>query len=90
MAGKSKLLGKTAAQSASLLREQAVFDANLAGWLSDREGKYVVIKGDQVDGFYESQDATLDAAYARFGVGPLLVKQVLASEPVYHIPNAVI
>ena len=43
-----------------------------------------------VDGFYESRDEALTAGYSQFRIGPLFVKQVLASEPVYHIPNALI
>jgi hypothetical protein len=73
----------------SLNREQAVYEANLAQWLSDHEGEYVLIKGDTVEGFYESRDEALTAGYSRFGIGPLFVKQVSPSEPVYHIPNAV-
>ena len=71
-------------------REQAVYEANLSRWLSDHEGEYVLIKGDQVDGFYESRDEALSAGYARFGIGSLFVKQVSPSEPVHHIPNAII
>lgn len=72
----------------ALQREQAVFDAHLSSWLSDHEGEYVLIKGKIVDGFYESRDDALVAGYSRFGIGPLFVKQVLATEPVYTIPNA--
>ncbi len=47
-------------------------------------GEYVLIKGDKVDGFYESRDEALTAGYSRFGIGPLFVKQVLPSEPVHY------
>ena len=50
-------------RSASLKREQAVFEANLSEWLSGHEGEYVLIKGDQVDGFYMSRDER--GAYGR-------------------------
>src|SRR5208337_1717345 len=70
--------------------EQAVYEANLSKWLSDHEGEYVLIKGDKVDGFYESRDEALTAGYSRFGIGPLFVKQVSPSEPVQHIPGALI
>ena len=77
-------------RSASLKREQSVFEANLSEWLSGHEGEYVLIKGDQVDGFYGSRDEALTAGYLRFGIGPLFVKQVSPSEAVHHIPNALI
>jgi len=73
-----------------LHREQAVYEANLSRWLPEHEGEYVLIKGDTIDGFYESRDEALTAGYSRFGIGPLFVKQVLTSEPVHHIPNALI
>jgi hypothetical protein len=75
-------------RAATLNREQAVHEANLPRWLSEHEGEYVLIKGDQVAGFYESRDEALTAGYSRFGIGPLFVKQVSPSEPVHHIPNA--
>ena len=77
-------------QLLTLKREQAVYDANLSSWLLDHEGEYVLIKGKTVDGFYTSRDDALLAGYSRFGIGPLFVKQVLATEPVYNIPNALI
>jgi hypothetical protein len=90
MAEKSKRRPSRGLRAASLNREQAVYEANLSRWLVDHEGDHVLIKGDTVDGFYESRDEALTAGYARFGIGPLFVKQVLSSEPVYHIPNALI
>lgn len=79
---------KSRAVSAS--REQAVYEANLRQWLSDHDGDYVLIHGATVDGFYKSRDEALTAGYARFGIGPLFVKQVSPSEPVHHIPKALI
>ena len=65
----------------TLKREQAAYDANLSSWLTDHEGEYVLIKGKTVDGFYVSRDDALVAGYSRFGIGPLFVKQVMATEP---------
>jgi hypothetical protein len=74
----------------SLEREQAVYDANLARWLAEHESEHVLIKGDDVIGFFATRDEALAAGYARFGVVPLLVKEVAASKPVYHIPNVIL
>lgn len=90
MVEKFRLRPVQGSRQASLNREQAVFDANLSEWLSDHEGQYVLIKGDNVDGFYASRDEALTAGYSRFGIGPLFVKQVSPSEPVHHIPNALV
>ena len=89
-AGKVKPRPAPRPRSFTLRQEQAVFDAKLSAWLADHEGKHVLIKGKTVDGFYDSRDEALTAGYARFGIGPLLVKQILAVEPIYNIPNALI
>ena len=90
MVEKAKRHTAQGSRALSLKREQAVYDANLSSWLSDHEGEYVLIRGNMVDGFYASRDDALSAGYSRFGIGPLFVKQVLATEPVYNIPNALI
>ncbi len=90
MAEKVRRRPEKAARVSSLDREQAVFDANLPRWLSDHEGEFVLIKGDTIDGFYQSRDEALTAGYTRFGIGPLFIKQVLLSEAIHHIPNAIL
>ena len=77
-------------RSLSLGREQALYEANLPQWLQSTKAHNVLIKGDEVIGFFATRAEALDAGYARFGVVPLFVKQVLASEPVYHIPNVLL
>jgi hypothetical protein len=77
-------------RTASLDREQAVYDANLPLWLQEHESEHVLIKGDEVVGFFPTRDEALAAGYARFGVVPLLVKEVMDSEPIYHIPNVLL
>lgn len=74
----------------SLRREQAVYRAHLRRWLGEHEGEYVLIKGDEVMGFFATRDEALAAGYARFGVVPLFVKQVAAAEPIHHIPNVIL
>lgn len=88
MAEKTRTPRVDRGQRSPLLREQAVYEANRASWLSDHEGEHVLIKGEDVCGFFASRDDALTAGYARFGVVPLLVKQVLAVERVFHVPNA--
>jgi hypothetical protein len=58
--------------------------------LQEHECKYVLIIGDEVVGFFATRGEALDAGYARFGVVPLFVKQLLPTEPVHHIPNVLL
>ena len=90
MAEKAKSRPNRRSLATSLRREQAVYESNVSQWLADHEGEYVLIKGEAVDGFYESRDEALTAGYSRFGIGPLFVKHVLTNEPVHNIPNALI
>jgi hypothetical protein len=77
-------------RAASLRREQAVYEARLPRWLREHEGEHVLVKDDEVIGFFATRDEALAAGYSRFGVVPLFVKQVAASEPIHHIPNVIL
>ena len=90
MAGNTKARPDRRPRMVSLSREQAVYEANLPRWLQEHEGAHVLIKGDEVVGFYETRDEALAAGYARFGVVPLFVKQITASEPIHHLPNVLL
>ncbi len=71
-------------------REQAVYDANLPRWVQEHDCAHVLIKDDEVVGFYPTRQEALAARYARFGVVPLFVKKIAASQPVYYIPNGLL
>jgi hypothetical protein len=87
MAEKAEARPDRRPRTVSLNREQALYEANLSRWVREHDREYVLIKGDEVVGFYETRDAALAVGYTRFGVVPLLVKEVTSSEPVHHIPN---
>lgn len=89
MAKSSKVQKVQRSRATSLGRELARYEAERAGWLPEHEGEYVLIKGDDVLGFFETRDQALSSGYARFGVVPLFVHQVLAVEPIANIPNAI-
>ncbi len=88
MVTKNRLRSDQRSRAPTLSREQAVYDANVTRWLKDHEGEYVLIKGENVEGFHGSRDEALTAGYTRFGIGPLFVKQVTHAEPIHDIPSA--
>jgi hypothetical protein len=90
MAEKAKARPERRPRIVSLSREQAVYEAHLPRWLQEHDGAHVLIKGDEIVGFYQTRDEALTAGYTRFGVVPLFVKQVAASEPIYHMPNVLL
>jgi hypothetical protein len=71
----------------SLEHELEVFRTHLMDMLGVdevNEGKYVVIKGDEILGVYESLDDALGAGYERYGDVDFLVKQIHAVEPIEY------
>jgi hypothetical protein len=64
----------------ALEREMETYRRELPGLLARGEGKMVLIFGDQVEGVFETRDDALRAGYDRFGLVPLLVKEVRANE----------
>lgn len=51
-----------------LENEREYYDAYLAEWQQSHPGKFVVVKDDQVLGFFDSLDEALSAGGARFGL----------------------
>ncbi len=75
---------------ASLRGEQAVYRAHLRRWVREHDGEHVLIKGHEVVGFFATRGEALAAGYERFGVVPLFVKRVTATEPIDHIPTVIL
>ena len=69
---------------APLAQEMAIYRRNRKDW-ADRSGEYVLIKGDDVSGFYSSYDDALKAGYEKFGLAPFFVKQVSVVEQAHHV-----
>jgi hypothetical protein len=62
-------------------RERATYERHKAEWLKTAEGKFMVIVGDDFVGPLETDEEAERAGYARFGLGPLYIKQVLSKDP---------
>src|SRR5690242_8350191 len=52
------------------------------------EGRFVLIKGDQIVGLFDTEEETVAAGYRLFTRPPFLVQQVREYEPVYFHPRA--
>ena len=65
--------------------EMAVYQTHLAEWLPDEEGKFVVIKGEEVlHTPHEDFEGALRMGYKRFGPVEFLVKKILPYEPIIY------
>jgi hypothetical protein len=71
-------------------RERATYEQLKPELLAQAEGKFVVIVGDEVVGPLETDEDAERAGYARFGLGPLYIRQILAEEPVTLITRDVV
>jgi len=64
-----------------LKRELETYERKKADLLA-QAGKFVVIKGDDVIGVYESYADALKIGYDKCGLNPFLVKRIQAVEPI--------
>ena len=68
----------------ALEQELATYQKTLDDW-TEHEGRYVLINGDQVIGFFSSHDDAIREGYERFNLTPFLVKRVSALEQVHLV-----
>ncbi|HWE38833.1 MAG TPA: hypothetical protein VG406_19950 [Isosphaeraceae bacterium] len=67
----------------ALERELATYQAHLIDLVAD-EGKYVVIRGEEILGPFASYEDALGAGYERFGPVEFLVKPIWRVEPIRY------
>ena len=70
--------------SRELVKEIETYKTHLAEW-ADREGKFVLIGGAEVCGFFDTYEEALTAGYGRFGLVPFLVKKVLQQQRTHFV-----
>ena len=70
----------------SLDRELTNYHSRKGDFLDQgHEGKFVVIHGDDIAGFWETYEDALQVACREFGLEPFLIKKVEAKEPIHYI-----
>jgi hypothetical protein len=69
----------------ALERELATYRNKLPELKGENEGRFVLIKGDQVIDIFTSYDDALKAGYTTFGLDPFLVKKIEAIEQAQFI-----
>ena len=75
-------------REASLKPELEVYQKNIHEW-EGRDGEFVLIKGDDVQGFFSSYDDALTRAYELFGLESFFVKQISSIERAHFISRHV-
>jgi hypothetical protein len=69
----------------ALERELETYRNSLPALKGENEGRFVLIKGDQVIDIFTSYDDALKAGYTAFGLAPFLVKKIEAIEQAQFI-----
>jgi hypothetical protein len=69
-----------------LAQEDSVYKREVGRLLAEgHEGRWVLIKGPDIIGIYETRDEARTEAVRRFGVAASLTQQILTNEPVYFV-----
>ena len=70
--------------------ELQTYEKNRKSLLGSAEGKFVLIKGDQIVGVYESKMDAINQGYRQLGHVPFLVKQVLKIETPLNLMSSLL
>ena len=71
----------------ALEKELAFFNRNKAGYLKEYKNKYLLIKGEELIGYFDTNEAAYEAGIQKYGNVPFLIKQVLEHEPTLTISS---
>ncbi len=66
--------------------ELAFFELHRAQWVRVHPGKYALIKGEQLEGMYDSSGNAYTEGVKRWGNVPFLIKEVLPEDRVEQSP----
>ena len=80
---------KTEKEAGVLEKEYNLYKSSLPAW-ADRIGQHVLIKGDEVVGFYTTRDEARQAGYDRFGLVPFFVSEVREKVRVYNLGHVIL
>lgn len=69
-----------------LQEERQYLDEHISSWLGTCPGKFVLIKGNELSGVYDTQEEALSEGARRFGRSSFLVRRVEPTAPDIHIP----
>ena len=67
-------------------QEIKTYNNNIAEWLKTEFGKTVLIKGDEVIGFFNTNGEALSEGVKRFGLDSVLVRQIAPIQEEITIP----
>jgi hypothetical protein len=70
-----------------IYHESQTYRREMPRWLAEgQEGKFVLIKGEEVIGLFEKEEDAMAVGRERYLLGPFLVQQIRSREPVLRLP----
>ena len=69
-----------------LEKELAFFEKYKEKWLGQYEGKFVLVKGEELVGVYDTNEEALAAAAFMFGLAPCLIRRVTKAQEDVKLP----
>ena len=72
-----------------LEKEYLIYKSSLPAW-ADRIGQHVLIKEDEVVGFYPTRGEARQAGYDRFGLVPFFVSEVREKVRIYTLGHVIL
>ena len=73
----------------ALETESEFFEQHRAEWLGGYEGKFALIRGQELAGVFDTPEAAYEAGIEKWGNVPFLVKQILPEDRVEQAPALV-
>jgi hypothetical protein len=65
-----------------LIDEGRVFEEHITEWRDSHAGEFVLIKGEEVLGFFDSLELAFRTGTERFGLDPFFVKQIIPADSI--------
>jgi hypothetical protein len=78
------------AMSDRLKKEMETFEQNRERLMAESLGKFVLIRGDEIDGVWDTYQDALAAGYKKYGLDPFLVKRILGTESLQFFTRDVV
>jgi len=69
-----------------LKTELAYYEKHVQDWMKEHEGKYVLLRGEEVAGFFDTPQAAYEAGVSRYGTDPFFIRRVTQDEPNDSVP----
>ncbi|MEI6462124.1 MAG: hypothetical protein WCO33_00455 [bacterium] len=77
-------------QNNILKQETEIFVKNKNNLLKNSEGKYVLIKADQIIGIFDTHENAYDEGIKKFGNEPMLIKLIEEKDESLEIPSLMV